>query len=203
MQRHEIRALKYSDRQSTNVEPRYQPVYDVDDHTARTLEEIAVINRFEPGAIWSDIRGGRLNELLNEISSRAGASGHFRNGSVGTALDSRGQAIVYPSCKNIPSQIAALNAWLIANQDYPIACAAVTMNVIFNMHPFDDRNGRCGRILFNLLCATNGTANRQCRCTNCRSRRVGNMSSVCALPNIAGTGCRSSTRSMHSHGLRK
>jgi fido (protein-threonine AMPylation protein) len=33
-----------------------------------------------------------------------------------------------------------------------MGCAPVVMNAIFNMHPFSDRNGRCGRVIFNLLC---------------------------------------------------
>lgn len=33
------------------------------------------------------------------------------------------------------------------------------MNMIFNIHPFADKNGLCGRVVFNLLCASERHAN--------------------------------------------
>jgi Fic family protein len=65
----------------------------------------------------------------------------------------RGVALVPPSASRVPSLMAEWVAWVNGpGQDYePIVRAAIAHHGLEAVHPFEDGNGRVGRLLLNLL----------------------------------------------------
>ncbi len=149
-----IALLKWGPAQTEGGELGYRPRYDMIDRTVRGLFELAALEHLRAHDLWQSVANDRLGAFLLEVGRVVGASAAFRRGPVGTPPDEHGRSITYPAPAHIDRQISALSNWLNVNRDCPLGCAPVAMNAIFNLHPFDDGNGRCGRVIFNLLCRT-------------------------------------------------
>ncbi len=147
-----IRQLKWGATPGEPGELGYQPSYDRNDQRARGFSEIAALNQLSAYELWDSIAADQLDAFLLKIVRIIGGPAAFRNRPIGTLPDKHGNSISYPSPEQIERQLSELSIWLMANHHSGLGCAPVAMNVIFNLHPFDDYNGRIGRLIFNLLC---------------------------------------------------
>jgi Fic/DOC family len=150
-----IGELKWGATPVESGELDYQPSYDRNDQRARGSSEIAALAQLSAYELWDSIAADQLDVFLLKIVRIIGGPTAFRSGSVGTLPDTKGNSITYPPPECVDGQIRELSHWLSSNRRFALACAPVAMNAIFNLHPFDDYNGRCGRLMFNLLCRTN------------------------------------------------
>jgi Fic/DOC family len=150
----QIRRLKSGSLGHSPVTKGYVPRYDISDHTPRSLEELNALQFLHPEDCWKSVNSNSLDEYLISLANLLDPGASFRTRHSATLPDRLGQAVRYPSHHLIKSQIIQLTEWLKRNQSHPIGCAPIAMNAVFNIHPFADRNGRSGRVLFNLLCRT-------------------------------------------------
>ncbi len=81
-------------------------------------------------------------------------AGGYRNGQVYI----EGRDYMPPPAFEVPQLIAELLDWLHRNPDElrPIELAAIFHHRLVAIHPFDDGNGRVGRLLMNLILIKNG-----------------------------------------------
>jgi Fic family protein len=93
-----------------------------------------------------------LHDIL--FSGFCDGAGSYRNGQV--YLEGRDH--MPPPAFEVPQLIQELLAWLKNNPEElrPIELAAVFHHRFVEIHPFDDGNGRVGRLLMNLLLIKNG-----------------------------------------------
>ncbi len=76
--------------------------------------------------------------------------GHFRSGSVGIQ---RGEEIVHlaPPADRVPALVADLLAWLRTTPEHPLIASCVFHYEFEFIHPFQDGNGRMGRLWQTLI----------------------------------------------------
>jgi Fic family protein len=90
-----------------------------------------------------------LLELNSEILGRPA---RWRTNKVGLSPDARGNRIALSPPSARPIQLATLVGVLKPDAlPDPVARAATALVLLVNCHPFDDGNGRLGRILFNAV----------------------------------------------------
>lgn len=149
-----IAKLKWEPNARPKGELGYVPFYDPNDGASRGLAEAPALDTIAVRDLWRSIDDDALPDFLLKIGRLIGAPSAFRQSPLRTRADRSGDAILYPCPSNINAQLRALSLWLAINRNARFGCAAVAMTVICNLHPFDDYNGRCGRLMFNLLCRT-------------------------------------------------
>lgn len=88
--------------------------------------------------------------ILQNIDSQN--SGTYRNVAVRIA----GSRVILPNPLKIPELMKEFVKWLQASKDNPIIVALQAHLKFVSIHPFVDGNGRCGRLLMNLILMTNG-----------------------------------------------
>lgn len=81
-------------------------------------------------------------------------AGNYRN----TQVYIEGRDFTPPPAFEVPQLMAELLQWLEKNPEElrPIELAAIFHHKLVSIHPFDDGNGRIGRLLMNLLLLKNG-----------------------------------------------
>jgi excisionase family DNA binding protein len=81
-------------------------------------------------------------------------AGNYRNSQVYL----EGSDFVPPPAFEVPTLMAELVEWVKSNPEElkPIELAAIFHHKLVSIHPFDDGNGRVGRLLMNLLLIKNG-----------------------------------------------
>ncbi|MEK7079601.1 MAG: Fic family protein [Patescibacteria group bacterium] len=88
--------------------------------------------------------------ILQNIDSQN--SGTYRSVPVRIA----GSRVVLPNPLKIPYLMMEFVNWLQASNDNPVMIALLTHFKFVSIHPFVDGNGRCGRLLMNLILMTYG-----------------------------------------------
>lgn len=117
----------------------------------RSLEELSTLTRIGLPAVNRDIDFRTFCDVLQLINA-ATSEGRtaFRVQEVRTAPDRNGQCVAYPTASHIPEQLKRIHEhWAQHVSGEPGWAALVVMTALTNLHPFDDGNGRLGRILFN------------------------------------------------------
>jgi hypothetical protein len=131
---------------------RYIPVYDNANAMNRQFIEMSILSGLCMNKFRSAIENGLLYQYLIYVAQHFRLNTEYRTSLVKTSMDRQGNSIMYPSYQNIDSQILKLNSFIRKNFDHCYLVAPMAMNIVFNLHPFIDGNGRIGRILFHLLC---------------------------------------------------
>lgn len=106
-----------------------------DAHTPITVETILELHRLT------------MQKILDE-------AGRFRR----TAVSIRGARLTPPVAAQVPGLIAEWAAWVAGDgaRYEPIVCAAIAHHGFEAVHPFEDGNGRTGRLLLNLMLMRTG-----------------------------------------------
>jgi len=121
----------------------------------REIQEVRnAFAAYERLATWRPTSQGDLLEahglLMAGVVDRPGA---FRSSNVGIF---RGNKVVHmaPPAKRVPSLMADLFAWLGDAGEHPLIASCVFHYELEFIHPFDDGNGRLGRLWQTLILAT-------------------------------------------------
>lgn len=118
---------------------------------SRSLGEFHVLTHAGLPAVHQDMDFQTFCDVLRlvKFATSEGQSG-FRVQEIRTAPDRNGQCVAYPSASHILDQLKRIHEhWAQHVSDEPGWAALVAMTALTNLHPFDDGNGRLGRIVFN------------------------------------------------------
>lgn len=117
----------------------------------RSLAEMRALGGMglpRPEAV-SDSRG-----FLDVLSAMRSAVGdgcvEIRRHAVASGRDRLGNRVVYPPADLIPDRLRAIfECWNSYKEKEPAFAGMVAMTALMNLHPYQDGNGRVGRMLFN------------------------------------------------------
>ena len=124
--------------------PVIAPLKDVQE--ARNA--IKAYDRYERWNPASEADLLNAHEIL--MTGLVDAPGHYRRG--GVAVMGRGKIHhVGPPAERVPSLMADLLAWLGSTREHPLIASSVFHYEFEFIHPFDDGNGRMGRLWQTLL----------------------------------------------------
>ncbi|NMA46735.1 MAG: Fic family protein [Lentisphaerae bacterium] len=120
--------------------------------TPREIQEVRnAFAAYERMAEWSPhSRADLLTAHGVLMAGLVDAPGRFRSGSVGIQ---RGEEIVHlaPPASRVPALVAELLAWLKATPEHPLIASCVFHYEFEFIHPFQDGNGRMGRLWQTLI----------------------------------------------------
>jgi hypothetical protein len=117
----------------------------------RSLAEMRALTEMDlpPPEAVSDPRGF-LDVLSAMRHAVADGCAEFRQHAVASGRDRLGNRVVYPPADLIPERLNAIfGCWDSHKEKEPAFAGMVAMTTLMNLHPYQDGNGRVGRMLFN------------------------------------------------------
>jgi hypothetical protein len=124
-------------------------------HAGRTVTEQKVAARIAP-RLASALACSNAAQFVAEVESIGRCFSEeqhgFRDHAVFLRTDAHGGKVQFPAARHIKPQLQKLHKHIRAHLcEHPLFVALIAMVAVLNCHPFRDGNGRCGRVMFNVL----------------------------------------------------
>lgn len=118
----------------------------------RSLGEIALLEAHPASEMRAHVESHGLLSYVVHIARSMFGKRELRRSHVGTKRDSQGEFLRYPESKLIIQTLDDFSEYLVTKEDWDSRDGIALMNLVFNVHPFEDGNGRVGRFLMNQVC---------------------------------------------------
>lgn len=132
---------------------------DVNSQDVHTKEVTNLVNAYEALDVWKDRSLSRemLKEMHKAVMNQLSHSGGFLRMEESAIFNQAGVAVyLTPSPRDIQGLLDNLIAWVTGATDPAPVIAAVAHVWFEKIHPFDDGNGRVGRLLSNFVLIRGG-----------------------------------------------